>query len=304
MGLATQGIFLKLLILQWREGFIPSDPMVLLRLIYTPPDPMRSTLGTVQNVDGWQVDVEACLEQALECFISDGKGGLYNETLEALRTEQDNERIKRSEAGRIGGLTKARNSSNAVAPLEHCYSTASDLLLANGKQNVASKSKRESNTESNTKAKALSAFVIPNWVPKEAWDHYEEMRRRIRKPMTDQARKWGIETLARLRAQGHNPIQVLEQSVFNSWQGLFAPKEPHDSNTQAGRSSGQRPNTQVQRWNDNLRAVSVAVSEVDGLRSPDSPRQTPQLGSGSSEIVDQETRADRRRTGLSSSDVR
>lgn len=65
---------------------------------------------------------------------------------------------------------------------------------------------------------------IPDWLPAEAWRAYAEMRQKTRRPMTPRAVELAIAKLAELRSRGHDPTGVLEQSVFNSWQGLFAPK--------------------------------------------------------------------------------
>lgn len=66
---------------------------------------------------------------------------------------------------------------------------------------------------------------IPHWLPLEAWDGYMEMRRKIRKPMTDRAIKLAFITLDNLRLQGQDVAAVLDQSTLNSWQGLFPVSE-------------------------------------------------------------------------------
>lgn len=69
------------------------------------------------------------------------------------------------------------------------------------------------------------AFCFPEWMPQNAWESYEAMRKKIRKPMTPEAVVLAVGKLDRLRQQGDDPREVLEQSVFNSWQGLFAIKD-------------------------------------------------------------------------------
>lgn len=64
-------------------------------------------------------------------------------------------------------------------------------------------------------------FILPSWVPVEAWSGYEEMRKKIKKPLTDRARKLAITELEKLRIAGHPPERVLNQSVLNSWAGVF-----------------------------------------------------------------------------------
>lgn len=61
----------------------------------------------------------------------------------------------------------------------------------------------------------------PEWSCSEEWSSYEEMRKRIRKPMTDRARQLAIGELAKLRDLGHDPRAVLNQSVLGSYQGIF-----------------------------------------------------------------------------------
>ena len=74
-------------------------------------------------------------------------------------------------------------------------------------------------------AASAAPFVLPDWIPKEHWASYEEMRNKIRKPMTDSARRMAVLKLENLNEQGQPPGQVLRQSVFNGWQGLFPIKE-------------------------------------------------------------------------------
>ncbi len=58
-------------------------------------------------------------------------------------------------------------------------------------------------------------------VTKELWQAYKDMRKKIKKPMTKHAEKLAFEKLAELEDHGENPVRVIEQSIFNSWQGLF-----------------------------------------------------------------------------------
>jgi hypothetical protein len=64
-------------------------------------------------------------------------------------------------------------------------------------------------------------FLLPAWVPVEAWKAYEEMRKKIKRPLTKYAKSLAIKRLNTLRKEGHDPGEVLDQSIFNSWQGLF-----------------------------------------------------------------------------------
>lgn len=59
----------------------------------------------------------------------------------------------------------------------------------------------------------------------EAWAGYKEMRLKIRKPMTKRAETLAFRKLEVLMAKGYDPNEVLDQSTFNSWQGLFPVKQ-------------------------------------------------------------------------------
>jgi hypothetical protein len=77
-----------------------------------------------------------------------------------------------------------------------------------------------------------SAFALPSDIPEAEWEGFEEMRRRIGKPMTDRARNLAVNELRKLADAGWPPGDVLNHSVMNSYQGLFPPKD---------RQNGQRP---------------------------------------------------------------
>ena len=65
----------------------------------------------------------------------------------------------------------------------------------------------------------------PDWLPADEWAAFVEMRRSIRKPMTARAVELAIGKLDQYRRLGHKPAEVLNQSILNSWQDLFPPRE-------------------------------------------------------------------------------
>lgn len=80
--------------------------------------------------------------------------------------------------------------------------------------------------KSKTKAKAHS-FAAPDWIPTEAWVGFCEMRKSLRKPLTDRAARLIVEKLEKLRSQGEDVGQVLDQSTRDSWQDVFPLKREH-----------------------------------------------------------------------------
>lgn len=79
-----------------------------------------------------------------------------------------------------------------------------------------------------TKAKARE-FILPEWIKKETWDAYREMRQRKRAPLTDRASVLIIRELEKLKAKGHEPEDVLDQSIMKSWAGVFPIKAERES---------------------------------------------------------------------------
>ncbi|WP_203309785.1 helix-turn-helix domain-containing protein [Sphingomonas beigongshangi] len=93
-------------------------------------------------------------------------------------------------------------------------------------------------TSSSPKKRAVApSFVPPSDIPEAEWDGYEEMRRRIGKPMTAKARDLAIGKLRKLAEAGYPPGDVLNNSILNSWQGLFPPKEDRHEPVQRYRGS-------------------------------------------------------------------
>lgn len=68
---------------------------------------------------------------------------------------------------------------------------------------------------------APAPFAIPDWVDQKSLDRFIAMRKKIRKPVADEALPLLVLKLEGLRRAGNDPTAVLDQSTMNSWQGLF-----------------------------------------------------------------------------------
>jgi len=64
-------------------------------------------------------------------------------------------------------------------------------------------------------------LLLPDWLDKTAWNNYRDYRKKIRHPMTEHAERLAINKLRTLMEAGCNPTEVIEQSILNSWRGLF-----------------------------------------------------------------------------------
>jgi len=73
------------------------------------------------------------------------------------------------------------------------------------------------------------ALELPEHVPRRAWEDFVDMRQSIKKPLTERASELLLAELERLRTNGNDPGEVLNQSVMNCWQGLFEIKQTNGS---------------------------------------------------------------------------
>jgi hypothetical protein len=152
------------------------------------------------------------------------KGGwrltTYDEYRHKLDAEEQREKTRiRVERHRA----KRRNAGNAESP----FVTASnaDVTPSN---DVTKSNDSNDNIEVEVevdKEGSAARFALPDWIPKDVWRDYIDMRKRIRKPATERAMKLIVTELEKLRAAGENPKTVLERSILNSWTGVFSRKD-------------------------------------------------------------------------------
>lgn len=78
----------------------------------------------------------------------------------------------------------------------------------------------EPSIEPSTEPKATPT-ALPDWIPKEAWDGYLQMRKKIKKAPTERAIKLVVDQLTALRQAGHDPAAVLDNSTLNNWTDVY-----------------------------------------------------------------------------------
>lgn len=68
--------------------------------------------------------------------------------------------------------------------------------------------------------------LLPDWLPPEAWAEWCEYRRKLKaKGWTQMAARKSLASLSQLRDDGHDPREVIDQSIAAGWTGLFAVKQ-------------------------------------------------------------------------------
>ena len=77
----------------------------------------------------------------------------------------------------------------------------------------------------------LTEADLPDYVNKELWKDFLEMRKKIKKVPTKKAVHLLIKVLIKFKEDGQDTDKILEQSIINNYQGLFALKEEKGGNT-------------------------------------------------------------------------
>jgi hypothetical protein len=91
---------------------------------------------------------------------------------------------------------------------------------------------------------------------------FEKFRRKIRKPLTEHGAELILKKLGELRAQGQDPVKVIEQSIMNGYQGLF-PVKGQNGQHESFEERRQRKSAEA------IRAVRGRADEI--LREVETP---------------------------------
>ena len=112
----------------------------------------------------------------------------------------------------FNGYNMCNNTSHNITSQEYYKPLkSSSLSLANARE-----------------AKKQEAFEIPPFINPEIWKDFEAMRKRIRKPMSERAKKLIV---AKLQSLGEDKAnKILDQSIVNCWQDVYPLKTDKSNN--------------------------------------------------------------------------
>lgn len=88
------------------------------------------------------------------------------------------------------------------------------------------RTREEKRREEKKEDKAASpSFVLPDWIPAEAWAGYVEMRSKKKGgAMTVRARNLKVAELQKFKDAGHDLGAILDKSTANGWTDIYEPK--------------------------------------------------------------------------------
>ena len=61
---------------------------------------------------------------------------------------------------------------------------------------------------------------LPDWIDPVVWEEFKNHRRKVKKPMPPFAERLMIKSLAKAKADGIVPNELLEAVIVNGWQGI------------------------------------------------------------------------------------
>jgi hypothetical protein len=70
---------------------------------------------------------------------------------------------------------------------------------------------------------ATVAFALPDWIDPEVWAEFDNMRQKIKRPMTDYAKRLIVSELEKARGYA-DPNECLKVSIRRSWQDVYPDK--------------------------------------------------------------------------------
>lgn len=169
--------------------------------------------------------------------------GIYNSSQEAILAEADLFRKYDNNSLCINlGLPskhRERNSSkNGTVPKTEQFQNSlqtvpffpSNSTVFSSEHNI---DRARVLTNSNPKKeppKKDDELILPEWIKKDQWDAFMEVRKLKKAAQTNYAKRCLIKQLERLHKEGHETEKILDNSIINSWKDLYAPKAIQQNN--------------------------------------------------------------------------
>ena len=88
-----------------------------------------------------------------------------------------------------------------------------------------SESESESNPNRVPETKVSVGFALPDWIDKNIWNAFLEMRKRKRKPATDWAKQLIVKKLEKFKNDGESIDEILNKSILKTWEDVYSLKD-------------------------------------------------------------------------------
>jgi hypothetical protein len=233
-------------------------------------------LARLANVSVAEVDA------ALSCFLApdphsrtkdhegrrieevDGGWRLLNHAkYDSIRNQAERAEYKRNwdREHRASGWRRAKK--NADSPTQ---SDSPTTIRQESDSPAPSASSSTSKEGIASQSKVRRAIDLPGWLPSEAWVDWHAFRN-SRKGWTRRAQELSLRTLAKLRAEGHDPRAVIEQSIERGWSGLFPATENSDRTLSAVErvEAAIKGRRQSESAADRVARINAEAEQRDGV---------------------------------------
>ncbi len=117
----------------------------------------------------------------------------------------------------VEGLEKIRENTR-LRVAKYRQLKAGNEKVTDGNVTVTQQNKKRIDKK---KSKKESKSILPDFIDKELWDDFLEMRRVKKVVTTEKAMALLIKELEKLKDDGNDPNSVLKQSVMRSYTGVF-----------------------------------------------------------------------------------
>lgn len=148
---------------------------------------------------------EKALENVLAEFFPDGKNKCADEKIAEYYEYLEKQKLN----GRKGGRPK------------------NNPPLTDGNPSLTQPEPITSKPLTKGKPKTIApeaALDLPNCIPFDAWQRWIKYRHEIKKPLSPSTVNAQIAKLCTMHKRGHDPTAIIDESIANSWSGLFEPK--------------------------------------------------------------------------------
>lgn len=174
---------------------------------------------------------------AVRAFFKPKNGFLCHNRCDDILDEQDNLSKTRSKSAKIAANTRWKNKqlnqtvvpeSDAPPMRDACEPYASPMRENATGQDRTRQDNKDSKYDRDSRGDFLKqkhAFALPDFIPKELWQDYIDHRKKIKKPMTENAQKLAIKDLERFMQNGHDPVEIIKTTIVSGWTAFYEPKE-------------------------------------------------------------------------------
>ncbi len=137
-------------------------------------------------------------------------------------------------------------------------------LQSNAPVIVIDNSNRNSIRNSNRKNEILDSYTTNEGL-KQTINDFMDMRVKLNKKMTDKALSLMLKKLDKLALDDETKIEILEQSIMNSWQGIFELKQSANLNKQPYKTRHEKDMDKLKQMYEEALEEESAESIVKGV---------------------------------------